>query len=328
MRLLGVESSCDETSAAVVEDGRRILSNIVASQIEVHARFGGVVPEIASRHHVENIGAILSAALQDAGLGFGDLDAVAVTAGPGLQGALLVGLTAAKSIAFARDLPLVGVHHIHGHVSANFLGEEPVEFPALCLVVSGGHTDLIVARSEVELEMIGRTRDDAAGEALDKGARVMGLGYPGGPVIDRLAQQGDASAVRFPRALLPGSHDFSFSGIKTALLREVQSGAAHTQEDLCASYLQAIVDVLVHKTLSAAEEVSARQVMLAGGVAASTVLRAQMESACAAAGLDLHIPPRNLCTDNAAMIAAAGYYLFRAGHRAGLDLNAVAGLEL
>ncbi|MBI3948149.1 MAG: tRNA (adenosine(37)-N6)-threonylcarbamoyltransferase complex transferase subunit TsaD [Armatimonadetes bacterium] len=343
MRLLGIETSCDETSVAVVEDGRRIRSNVVASQVDVHARFGGVVPEIASRHHVESIGAILAAALEDAGTDLAAMDAVATTAGPGLQGALLVGLTAAKSIAFACDLPLVGVHHIHGHVAANFLenGEggkppdgapgadaSPLRPPALCLVVSGGHTDLIVVRSEVDLDVIGRTRDDAAGEALDKGARVLGLGYPGGPIIDRLAQQGRPDAVPFPRAWLPGSRDFSFSGLKTALLREAQSGSPHPVADLAASYLQAIVDVLVAKTLAAARDVGARQVMLAGGVAASTLLRARMERACADAGLPLRIPPRALCTDNAAMIAAAGYYLLRAGRRDDLDLNAVANLPL
>ncbi len=328
MRLLGVESSCDETSAAVVENGRHVVSNIVASQVDVHARFGGVVPEIASRQHVESIGAILTAALQDAGLTFADLDAIATTAGPGLQGALLVGLTAAKSIAFARDLPLVGVHHIHGHVAANFLTGDEILFPALCLVVSGGHTDLIIVRDEISLDVIGHTRDDAAGEALDKGARVLGLGYPGGPAIDRLWQQGRPDAFRFPRTLLPGTHDFSFSGIKTALLREVQAGSPHPVEDLAASYLQAIVEVLVRKTLAAAREVSARQVMLAGGVAASQALRSQMEAACREAGLSFVMPPRNLCTDNAAMIAAAGYYLLQAGHRDGLDLNAVASLEV
>lgn len=328
MRLLGVESSCDETAAAVVEDGRRILSNVIASQVDIHARFGGVVPEIASRHHVEQIGAILTAALEDAGTEYAALDAVAVTAGPGLQGALLVGLTAGKSVAFAHNLPLVGVHHIHGHVAANFLSGHELLFPALCLVVSGGHSDLIVVRSEVDLMVIGRTRDDAAGEALDKGARVLGLGYPGGPIIDRLAQQGNRDAVHFPRSLLPGTYDFSFSGVKTALLREVQAGSAHPVEDLAASYLEAIVEVLTRKTIAAAREVGARQVMLAGGVSASTVLRARMEAACAAAGLPFLVPPRELCTDNAAMIAAAAYFLWRAGHRDDLDLNAVASLPL
>jgi N6-L-threonylcarbamoyladenine synthase len=328
VRLLGVETSCDETSAAVVEDGRRILTNIIASQVDVHARFGGVVPEIASRHHVESIGAILAAAVADAGTGFDGIDAVATTAGPGLQGALLVGLTAAKVVAFTRGLPLVGVHHIHGHVAANFLTDEPIAFPALCLVVSGGHSDLIIVRSEVDLEPIGHTRDDAAGEALDKGARVLGLGYPGGPIIDRLAQQGDPTAVHFPRALLPGTHDFSFSGIKTALLREVQSGSGHRVEDLAAAYQQAIVETLVQKTIAAARETGVRQVLLAGGVASNSELRAEMQKACAAEGLPLHMPPRSLCTDNAAMIAAAGYHLLRAGRVSDLDLNATANLEL
>jgi N6-L-threonylcarbamoyladenine synthase len=327
LRLLGIETSCDETSVALVEDGRHILANVVASQVDVHARFGGVVPEIASRQHVESIGAILAAALSDAGVGFEAVDAVATTAGPGLQGALLVGLTAAKSVAFARGLPLVGVHHIHGHVAANFLTGASILFPALCLVVSGGHSDLILMQSEVELTVIGHTRDDAAGEALDKGARVLGLGYPGGPVIDRLARQGNPDAVPFPRTFLPG-YDFSFSGIKTALLRQVQAGTALPVADLAASYQRAIVDMLAGQTMTAAREVGARQLLLAGGVAANTELRARMEAECAAAGLPFLVPPRNLCTDNAAMIAAAGYYLLRAGRKDDLSLNAVANLPL
>lgn len=328
MRLLGIETSCDETSVAVVEDGCRLLSNVVASQVEVHARFGGVVPEIASRHHVESISALLAAAFEEAKIGLDAIDAVAVTIGPGLQGALLVGLTAAKTLAFARHLPLVGVHHIHGHVAANFLNGHTLRFPAVCLVVSGGHTDLIVVHSEVDLEVVGRTRDDAAGEALDKGARLLGLGYPGGPILDRLAQEGNPDAVLFPRPLLPGTYDFSFSGLKTALLREVKSDRAHSTADLAASYLQAIVDVLVAKTVSLAREVGVHQVMLAGGVAASTVLRREMAQACARCGLSLLVPPRHLCTDNAAMIASAGYYLLRAGHCDDLALNATANLPL
>ncbi|ADU50394.1 O-sialoglycoprotein endopeptidase [Thermaerobacter marianensis DSM 12885] len=335
---LGIETSCDETSFAVVAGGRRILANVVLSQTGEHRRYGGVVPELASRRHVTNAVPLLQAALAEAGIGLGDLDLIAVTRGPGLVGALLVGVSLAKALAWALDKPLVGVHHLAGHVYANFLappgGDTAPEprYPAVTLVVSGGHTDLFHLEAGGGLRWLGGTRDDAAGEAFDKVARELGLGYPGGPVIDRLAAQGDPGAFAFPRAMLDDDTlDFSFSGLKTAVLYELERRGwrdpdrraeleAHLP-DLAASFQQAVVDVLVAKTLRAARQVGARQIYLAGGVAANRRLRHDLGVAAAAAGLDLAYPPPVLCTDNGAMIAAAGFAAWQRGRRDGLDLD-------
>jgi len=331
--LLGIETSCDETSAAVVRDGREILSNIIASQIDIHRKYGGVVPEIASRKHLESVLPVIQEALDAAGAELADLTGVAVTRGPGLVGALLVGVAAAKSIAYVRRLPLLGVNHIEGHVYANFLANPEIEFPQLCLIVSGGHSDLVLVHGHGHYEPLGRTRDDAAGEAFDKVARVMGLGYPGGPLIDKLAKSGNPQAVDLPRVRLEnGSYDFSFSGLKTAVInywhRSQQKGEPVNQADLAASFQQAVVDVLVEKTIAAARQYRIGHIMLAGGVAANSALRANLRTAAAADGLSLTVPPLVLCTDNAAMIACAGYYRLRRGKTASLALNAVPYLKL
>ncbi|HEY8552263.1 MAG TPA: tRNA (adenosine(37)-N6)-threonylcarbamoyltransferase complex transferase subunit TsaD [Thermaerobacter sp.] len=335
---LGIETSCDETSFAVVADGRRILANVVLSQTREHRRYGGVVPELASRRHLTNAVPLLREALAEAGIGLDDLDLIAVTRGPGLVGALLVGVALAKALAWALDKPLIGVHHLAGHIHANFLagpGDEPAptpRLPAVALVVSGGHTDLFHLKADGGLEWLGGTRDDAAGEAFDKVARELGLGYPGGPAIDRLAARGDPQAFPFPRAMLDDdSLDFSFSGLKTAVIYELERRGwrdparraeleAHLP-DLAAGFQQAVVDVLVAKTVRAARQVGARQVYLAGGVAANRRLRRDLAAAAAAEGLELACPPPVLCTDNGAMIAAAGYAAWRRGRRDGLDLD-------
>ncbi len=342
MNVLGIETSCDETAAAVVADGRRVLSNVVASQMAEHARYGGVVPEIASRRHVEQINVVLQKALDDAGTGFEGVQAIAVTNRPGLLGALLVGVSAAKALAMALEVPLLGVHHIEAHLYANFLVHEDASFPAVALVVSGGHTDLFHVKGHGDYVLLGRTRDDAAGEAFDKCARLMGLGYPGGPAVEQAAREGDPAALALPRAWLEGAHDFSFSGLKTAVRRLVQGPSSQAQDrpvpqdrpvrmvapppvaDLAASFQEAVVDVLVGKTLAAAKQVSAPRVFLAGGVAANGRLREKMRAACDEAGLPLFFPPPALCTDNAAMIAAAGYFHLRAGRVDGLDLDTIA----
>jgi N6-L-threonylcarbamoyladenine synthase len=328
VHVLGLESSCDETAAAVVRDGREILSNVVASQIDIHQAFGGVVPEVASRQHVLAIVPTIERALTQANLGWGDLAAVATTFGPGLVGALLVGLNAAKGIAFARGLPLIGVNHLEGHIYANWLTGATIEFPAICLIVSGSHSDLVLMTDHLTYRMLGQTRDDAAGEAFDKVARLLGLGYPGGPAIQSLAKQGDPTKLRLPRAWLGDSYDFSFSGLKTAVLRVVEGldGEADlTRADVAASFQEAVVDVLVGKTKRAADEFGVRQVLLAGGVAANALLRAEMDRAL---GGPVVYPPLSLCTDNAAMIAGAGYYRLRSGYRSGLDLDVRANLQL
>ena len=329
--ILGIESSCDETAAAVVADGRRVLSNVIASQIDLHARYGGVVPEIASRQHLESMLPTIQEALSEAGVGLSDLDAIAVTRGPGLIGTLLVGLSAAKALAFATGLPLVGVNHLAGHIYANFLVEPPPVFPFVCLIVSGGHTDLVYLRSHSEHELLGRTRDDAAGEAFDKVARVLGLGYPGGPQVERLAAAGDPTAVAFPRAYLDDSLDFSFSGLKTAVLQRVHKHPPDSdpaRAALAASFQAAVVEVLADKLIRAARSKGAPQVLLAGGVAANGALRSAVAARAARAGLRFGFPPPLLCTDNAAMIAAAGYYALQAGQVDALDLNADASLPL
>jgi len=336
---LGIETSCDETAAAVVEDGRRILSNIVSSQIAVHAPHGGVVPELASRHHIENICPVIEAALAEAGVGFGDLEAVAVTQGPGLVGSLLVGVQVAKGIALAHRRPLVPVHHVAGHVEAAFLTHGEIPLPALALVVSGGHTSLYTVPEEGVHELLGRTRDDAAGEAFDKVAKLLGLGYPGGPIIDRLAEGADSDAVAFAIARMKdGSPDFSFSGIKTAVLLHVRrEGIGPVDEpqsvpvqvkNLVASFQRAVVAALVGGLAKAARVHSPRSLLLAGGVAANSRLRREAAAAAAKLGLPLFVPPLSLSTDNAAMIAAAGYVSFRRGVRADWDLNAEPHLAL
>lgn len=330
--VMGIETSCDETSVSIVKNGREILSNIVSSQIESHKRFGGVVPEIASRHHVEQITIVLQEAMKEAGVSYDDLDAVAVTEGPGLVGALLIGVNAAKAICFAHGIPLVGVHHIAGHIYANRLLKE-MEFPLLALVVSGGHTELVYMKEHGHFEVIGETRDDAAGEAYDKVARTLKMPYPGGPHIDRLAASGEAT-IDLPRAWLEGgSYDFSFSGLKSAVINTVhnaeQRGETIKPEDLAASFQESVVDVLVTKTVQAVKEYPVKQVLLAGGVAANKGLRAALTTAFSdRTDVELVIPPLSLCGDNAAMIAAAGTVLFEKGYRAGLALNANPGLDI
>ncbi len=329
---LGIETSCDETSAAVIENGRIIRSNIIASQIPVHRRFGGVVPEIASRQHVEAIIPVVEEALQQAEVNWTDLGAVAVTQGPGLVGALLVGLSYAKGLSYSLGLPLVGVHHLEGHIYANFLAHEAA-FPILCLVVSGGHTDLIYMREHGQYEIMGRTRDDAAGEAFDKVARVLGLPYPGGPEIDRQAKLGQLDAYAFPRAHLEeGSFDFSFSGLKSAVLNTVNQHNMRAEQlhipNLAASFQTAVVDVLVDKAFAAAKLRGVRSIYVAGGVSANSELRQRFAEDAKQHDLVVNFPPIELCTDNAAMIACAGHYRFLAGKVAPLDLNAIPSLPL
>ncbi|MCL2337939.1 MAG: tRNA (adenosine(37)-N6)-threonylcarbamoyltransferase complex transferase subunit TsaD [Firmicutes bacterium] len=331
--ILAIETSCDETAASIVVDGRVIKSNIISSQVDVHSKFGGVVPEVASRKHLELINDVIRAALETAGLGFQDLSAVAVTYGPGLVGALLVGVAAAKAIAFGLDIPLLGVNHLEGHVFANLLVEPNPPYPLICLVVSGGHTDLLLMHGPGHYKLLGATRDDAAGEAFDKVARVLGLGYPGGPQVDKLAATGNPQAVPLPRSYLEeGSLDFSFSGLKTAVInylhRAQQRGEAVNSADVAASFRQAVVDVLVHKTFAAVKLCATRSVMLAGGVAANQLLRAELAARAAEQGVKLIHPPPELCTDNAAMIACAAYYKYRRGDFAPLSLNAAPSLPL
>lgn len=339
MNILGIESSCDETAASVVRDGREVLSNVISSQIAIHTEYGGVVPEIASRKHIENINPVIRQALADAknpdgsSMTWDDIDAIAVTYGPGLVGALLVGVAEAKALAYALKKPLIPVNHITGHVSANYLEHPKLKPPFLCLIVSGGHTNLVVVKDYGEYEFIGRTRDDAAGEAFDKVARSVGLGYPGGPKIDKEAKNGDPLAITFPKAKVDGApYDFSFSGLKSAVLN-YQNHAQMTGEtvdraDLVASFQKAVVDVLVEHTMEAAKEYGYKQVALAGGVAANSALRQAMKDACEAKNIELCYPSPVFCTDNAAMIASAGYYELRKGNTAAWDLNAVPGLQL
>ncbi|MFJ7756158.1 tRNA (adenosine(37)-N6)-threonylcarbamoyltransferase complex transferase subunit TsaD [Peribacillus muralis] len=328
--ILGIETSCDETAAAVIKNGTEILSNVVASQIESHKRFGGVVPEIASRHHVEQITIVLEEALLRAGVSYEDLDAIAVTEGPGLVGALLIGVNAAKAVAFAHGIPIVGIHHIAGHIYANRLIQE-IEYPALSLVVSGGHTELVLLEEPGSFKVIGETRDDAAGEAYDKVARTLGLPYPGGPHIDRLAQMGSPS-LKLPRAWLEGSYDFSFSGLKSAVINTLhnaeQRGEKIEPEDLAASFQASVIEVLIVKAVKAAKEYNVKQVLLAGGVAANKGLREALTDAFLELPIDLSIPPLYLCTDNAAMIGAAGSVMFEKGKRSGMDLNGNPGLDI
>lgn len=330
---LGIESSCDETSVAVVADGREVLSNIISSQIDIHKAYGGVVPEIASRHHLTNINEVTERALTEAGVSFSDIDLIAVTKGPGLVGALLIGVATAKAYALALDKPLIGVHHIRGHISANYLEHSDLKPPFMSLVVSGGHTSIIDVRDYDDYEVLGATRDDAAGEAFDKVARVLGLGYPGGPLIDKIAKGGDPEAVHFKRTFLEKtSYDFSFSGIKTGVLNYVnqqkQKGEEVNIENVAASFQQAVMDVIVTKAVSAALERKEDKLVLAGGVAANSKLRNMLEKACGENGIKLYRPSPVLCTDNAAMIASAGYYLYQKGYRDELDLDAYARLDI
>jgi len=331
--ILAIESSCDETAAAVVKNGREVLSNVISSQIALHTLYGGVVPEIASRKHIEKINQVIEEALIEANMELGQMDAIGVTYGPGLVGALLVGVAEAKAISYATGIPLVGVHHIEGHVSANYIEHEDLEPPFLCLIVSGGHTHLVIVKEYGEYEIIGRTHDDAAGEAYDKVARAIGLGYPGGPKVDKLSKEGNPSAITFPRAQVEGCpYDFSFSGLKSAVLNYLhhaeQLGEEINRADVAASFQAAVVDVLVDKTLQAAKEYGIDKVALAGGVASNSALRAGMEAACKKAGKKLYFPSPIFCTDNAAMIGAAAYYEYKKGVRHGLELNAVPNLKI
>ncbi len=333
IKILAVESSCDETAAAVVVNGREVRSNIISSQIDLHTIYGGVVPEIASRKHVEHINYVIQEALDTAGVTLNDIDAVAVTYGPGLVGALLVGVAEAKAISYARNLPLIGVHHIEGHISANYIENPDLEPPYVCLVVSGGHSHLVKVVDYGVYEVLGRTRDDAAGEAFDKVARAIGLGYPGGPKIDRQAKLGNPQAIVFPRASIADHpYDFSFSGLKSAVLNYLNQcemkGEAYDQADVAASFQQAVVDVLTGHAMLAMEETGMKRLAIAGGVASNTALRQSMKEACTQRGIAFYSPSPILCTDNAAMIGAAAYYEYRKGVRHGLDLNAVPNLRL
>lgn len=331
--ILGIESSCDETAASVVKNGREVLSNVISSQIDLHTLYGGVVPEIASREHIEKIDQVIDQALKEAGVTLDDITAIAVTYGPGLVGALLVGVAEAKAIAFAKNKPLVGVHHIEGHISANYIEHKELEPPFACLVVSGGHTHLVVVEDYGKYQILGKTCDDAAGEAFDKVARAIGLGYPGGPKIDRVAKEGNPEAIKFPRAKVGDNvYDFSFSGLKSAVLNYLNScemkGEAVCQADVAASFQKAVVDVLVDHAMHAVSEYGFDKLAIAGGVASNSALREAMEKACQERGVAFYRPSPIYCTDNAAMIGVAGYYEYRSGVRSGLDLNAVPGLRL
>lgn len=330
MKILAIETSCDETAVAVVEDGHRVLANLVSSQVEAHKVFGGVVPEIASRKHLEIINHLLAEAVAQAEITFADVDAVAVTYGPGLVGALLVGVSVAKALALALGVPLIAVNHLMGHIYANFLAYPELKFPFVCLVVSGGHTDLVLARDHGDFEILGRTRDDAAGEAFDKVARLLGLGYPGGPAIDNLARQGNPEAIAFPRAFLgDGNLDFSFSGLKTAVMNCVRrEGEKFSPADIAASFQKAVVDVLVEKAFEAVERAGVKTLLIAGGVAANSYLRQRLAAEAPEKGVEVKLLPLELCTDNAAMIGCAAYFKYSRQDFAPLSLNAVPDLVL
>lgn len=331
--ILAIESSCDETAASVVKNGREVLSNVISSQIELHKLYGGVVPEIASRKHIEKINQVIEEALQEANVTLDDLDAIGVTYGPGLVGALLVGVAEAKAIAYAKKLPLVGVHHIEGHISANYIENKELEPPFICLVVSGGHTHLVCVKDYGKYEIIGRTRDDAAGEAFDKVARAIGLGYPGGPKIDKLSKEGNPNAIVFPKAHIDDApYDFSFSGVKSSVLNYINGcqmkGEEYNQADVAASFQKAVTDVLVENAMRAVEEYGLNKFAIAGGVASNSTLRAAMKEACEKKGIEFYHPSPIYCTDNAAMIGVAAYYEYINGTRHGWDLNAVPNLKL
>ncbi len=331
--ILAIESSCDETAAAVVKNGREVLSNVISSQIALHTLYGGVVPEIASRKHIEKINQVVQAALDEANVTLDDITAIGVTYGPGLVGALLVGVAEAKAIAYAAKKPLVGVHHIEGHIAANFIEHKDLEPPFFSLVVSGGHTHLVRVKDYGKFDIIGRTRDDAAGEAFDKVARAIGLGYPGGPKIDKVSKEGNPEAIAFPRAHVEDApYDFSFSGLKSAVLNYLNhakmTGEEVNPNDLAASFQKAVVQVLVEHAIRGTKEHGFRKLALAGGVASNSALRASLKEACEKNGITLYYPSPIFCTDNAAMIGAAGYYEYKKGRRSGWDLNAAASLKL
>lgn len=331
--ILAIESSCDETAASVVKNGRTVLSNVISSQIATHTVYGGVVPEIASREHIKAINYVIERALTEANVTLEDITAIGVTYGPGLVGALLVGVAEAKAIAYAAHKPLIGVHHIEGHVSANFIENPDLEPPFVCLIVSGGHTHLVIVKGYGEFEIIGRTRDDAAGEAFDKVARAVGLGYPGGPKVDKAAKEGNTHAMEFPRAKVADSpYDFSFSGLKSAVLNYINHAKMTGEEiyvpDLVASFQNAVVDVLVSRAITAAKEYGYKKLAIAGGVASNSALRAAMKEACDKNGITFYHPSPIFCTDNAAMIGVAAYYEYIKGNRSGWDLNAVPNLKL
>ena len=331
--VLGIETSCDETAAAVVKNGREVLSNVISSQIELHTLYGGVVPEIASRKHIEKINQVIKEALSQANVTLDDINVIGVTYGPGLVGALLVGVAEAKAISYAANIPLVGVRHIEGHVYANFIQYPELEPPFLCLIVSGGHSHLVIVKDYSDFEILGKTRDDAAGEAYDKIARAIGLGYPGGPKIDALAKEGNKNAIKFPRAHIEGAkYDFSFSGLKSSVLNYLNSAKMKEETvnkaDVAASFQEAVVDVLVSNTIQAASDYGIDKIALAGGVASNSRLRESMEGVCQEKNLKLYYPDLIYCTDNAAMIACAAYYDYLKGARSGLDLNAIPNLRL
>lgn len=329
---LGIESSCDETSASIVKDGRTVLSNVIASQIDLHKIYGGVVPEIASRKHVEAVVGVVDSALKEAGVTKDDIDYIGVTAGPGLIGALLVGVTAGKTLAYAWNKPLVPVHHIEGHISANFIEDPTLDPPFICLVASGGHSHIVECTDYGKFRILGRTRDDAAGEAFDKISRALGLGYPGGPAIDREARKGNPEAIKLPKVHFTGSLDFSFSGLKTAVLNYLNNAKARGEEinvpDVCASFQKAVTDILTENVIQAAKMTNASKIALAGGVASNSALRDSVRAAAEAEGMKFYKPSPILCTDNGAMIACATYYAAKKGRRAGTDLNAVASWNL
>ncbi|WP_036607299.1 tRNA (adenosine(37)-N6)-threonylcarbamoyltransferase complex transferase subunit TsaD [Oribacterium sp. P6A1] len=333
INILGIESSCDETAAAVIRNGREVRSNIISSQIAIHTEYGGVVPEIASRKHLEKIDDVVSLALKEADCTFDDIDAIAVTYGPGLVGALLVGVAEAKALSFALNKPLIGVHHIEGHISANYIENKDLEPPFACLIVSGGHTHLVMVEDYGKYEIVGRSRDDAAGEAFDKVARAVGLGYPGGPKVDNAARTGDPHAIEFPRGVVAGNpYDFSFSGIKSAVLNHINkakmTGTEINIPDLCASFQEAVTDSLVSRAINLCKERGIKKLAIAGGVASNSHIRSRLESECKENGIRFYRPSPVLCTDNAAMIGCAGYYEYLKGLRDGLELNACPNLKL
>ena len=333
INILAIESSCDETAAAVVRNGREMLSNVIYSQIDLHTLYGGVVPEIASRKHIDKINQVVEKAIADSGMALKDMEAIAVTYGPGLVGPLLVGVSFAKALAYSANLPIVGVHHIEGHICANYIANKDLKPPFMCLIVSGGHTHLVKVADYGKYEILGKTEDDAAGEAFDKVARAIGLGYPGGPKIDKVSKSGNAEAIKFPRAKVGGSeYDFSFSGLKSAVLNYLNTASMNNEtivtEDVAASFQQAVIDVLVGHSMEAVERYGFDKFAIAGGVASNSGLREAFEKACKEKNIEFFLPPPILCTDNAAMIGSAAYYEFIKGERAGLDLNAVPNLKL